>query len=292
MDNKWDVSIRPSKLYKYYSPTRSQFLVDRMVCFSTLAQLNDPFEGISPVVSLFPRTGPDSMRDRVGKLDLKREAFKRIFSMAQVKGFTPEQSKILARQASGNEALMSWASEELVKITERLLESVPISYLDFEREIAAVVGVFCLSEDPTSAPMWAHYGAKYTGFLVEFDTSDLFFNLTGIQGLRPITYEQRSLDSMKALDESDLLLRKSVDWAYEKEWRTFRLLEKSDAKVDGGYHLYIVPQSAISAIVLGENCTDELASRAVTATSKYNWTLKGVRTNRGNKTLEMVTLKA
>jgi hypothetical protein len=55
---------------------------------------------------------------------------------------------------------------------------------------------------------------------------------------------------------------KSEDWAYEKEWRVFQLLEKSDAKVVAGtetVHLFNVPPRSIRRVVVG--CRMDAATR-------------------------------
>jgi hypothetical protein len=77
--------------------------------------------------------------------------------------------------------------------------------------------VYCLSEHPDSALMWAHYADSHTGVCLEFDAQKAPF--TRATGATKVTYS-------KAYPDPDLcdtgykpLITKSDDWAYESEWR-------------------------------------------------------------------------
>lgn len=89
-------------------------------------------------------------------------------------------------------------------------------------EFLAKRGVACFSEKNDDLLLWSHYGGKYKGFCLEFDTSS--------EALRKIN-QVRYTPSFPALSLSTILLdrdfhpalelfyTKSDAWAYEREWR-------------------------------------------------------------------------
>ena len=85
-------------------------------------------------------------------------------------------------------------------------------------------GVSCFSEKKDNLLMWSHYGDHGTGFCLEFSTSNEMF-----KKIRKIHYSDEipeiNIVTVLCDDDSDELIinnlycTKSVDWAYEKEWR-------------------------------------------------------------------------
>jgi hypothetical protein len=80
-------------------------------------------------------------------------------------------------------------------------------------------GVYCLSAKYENLLMWAHYGAGHTGYCLEFNASEgSFFNNAfevHYQKDYPVINVFRS-DSERG---KKAILTKSLDWAYEEEWR-------------------------------------------------------------------------
>ena len=119
--------------------------------------------------------------------------------------------------------------------------------------------VACFSENLTSPLMWGHYADSHKGFAIEYDMTqyikkwgDRFENDTEYSifhlnyQLAPVIYDKNRYDATsffrqhieskiindfqipaKKLIEDDrfripkIVLRKSLDWQYEKEWRMF-----------------------------------------------------------------------
>lgn len=78
-------------------------------------------------------------------------------------------------------------------------------------------GIFCMSEKNDDILMWSHYANNHRGFCLEFPNSDVF------QMARPVIYADtypRVNFFEKSMEEirNDVLLTKSTNWAYEKEW--------------------------------------------------------------------------
>ena len=84
-------------------------------------------------------------------------------------------------------------------------------------------GVTCFSERNDDLLMWSHYGGRYKGFCLEFDT-----NFEAFTKMRRVTYtnEMPRINAAKMLVENDydqildLFCTKSDAWVYEKEWRS------------------------------------------------------------------------
>lgn len=123
------------------------------------------------------------------------------------------------------------------------------SYVDGFGSIA----VLCLSETPTSVPMWAHYGSGGQGMVLEFDVNSEFF-----RQYPPIKVRYRSKRPTVA-NPRDAATAKSKEWAYEREWRCFTLLPTQQSESEQ----FLLAQQAVSvpfpfdalsAIIHGYDC--------------------------------------
>jgi hypothetical protein len=83
-------------------------------------------------------------------------------------------------------------------------------------------GICCFSQTPTNTLMWSHYASAHQGFCIGYDITDYLEDFKGY----PVTYAEK-LKSLNYHDDKDkafnnLILTKSKDWAYEKEFRIFK----------------------------------------------------------------------
>lgn len=84
------------------------------------------------------------------------------------------------------------------------------------------MGIFCVSEEPNSQLLWAHYGDSYRGFCLGYAA----YLVPNPRVLHPVRYldcipeELRAAESLTPQDllEGYLLSKPSV-WHYEREWR-------------------------------------------------------------------------
>jgi len=82
------------------------------------------------------------------------------------------------------------------------------------------IGILCLTEDPLNMLMWGHYAGAHTGLCLEFSVShtEPFFGRA-----QPVVYSTKrgSFDPDREPGENAAaaILRKSIDWMYEGEWR-------------------------------------------------------------------------
>lgn len=111
-----------------------------------------------------------------------------------------------------------------VQLSAKCSEQFDRAMETFELERVSQIGIACFSEDPNNLLMWAHYAGGGSGFCLELDSSESI-----IQEPRPVlySYHRPLFDFMhfsRGIDDEQmirLLLLKSSDWSYEKEWRTF-----------------------------------------------------------------------
>ncbi|MGH7815031.1 MAG: DUF2971 domain-containing protein [Candidatus Binataceae bacterium] len=184
------------------------------VCFAetrlyapSRTQFNDPFDCLA--LSF----------DHIPKADL--EAF--IDKMTE-QAFT-EMSPV-ARQAKAQE-LKRYSASDLQRTSQ---------------EMADYLGILSFSTKPDNLLMWSHYANSHKGFCLEFDTQYEPFDKAW-----PVAYSLRrpkyelSTDSLK--NAQHLVLTKSLDWAYEDEWRV--VLPKGGEK-------YAFPPIALKGVIFGD----------------------------------------
>jgi hypothetical protein len=130
---------------------------------------------------------------------------------------------------------------------------------DLVAQLNRAIGVFCMSRNPSSLTMWAHYADEYRGALIEFDdTHDFFKGAVEIEycRTRPVREFQAYLDARMPIPVSEFC-HKAEEWAYENEVRVIRCL--ADCKVVGdgdtkGFPIYVMdlPLDCIKSVTLGE----------------------------------------
>lgn len=132
-----------------------------------------------------------------------------------------------------------------IKLRAALLRAARAGFKQVVDEFLTKRGVACFSEKNDDLLMWSHYGGKYKGFCLEFDTTS--------EALGKIN-QVRYLPSLPALSISTILLdrdfhpilelfcTKSDAWAYECEWRAIH----NEAGTEFGY-----PATALTGIYFG-----------------------------------------
>jgi hypothetical protein len=121
-------------------------------------------------------------------------------------------------------------------------------------------GILSLTETPDSLLMWAHYADNHKGVVLGFDEAHPFFHgpeiVAGLPRLGKVEYNQkRPVLSPTTKDHPKVFLRKSTEWACERESRLFRPLgEAIETKAVGGQcpiHLFELPPDVIKLVVTG-----------------------------------------
>jgi hypothetical protein len=187
-------------LYKYYSYTTNSLsvLINKKVWFSKPASFNDPFDLGIDFINYISSNNFDYMievhKDQPG---ISEEKQKELNKIQKLEKFDPDP---FTRN-------QSWG----VVIKK-------------SREDRKNFGVFCMSELNDNVLMWSHYADCHKGFCVEF--MRIPQNILGnIEITRPVKYKHEFPSPNPFSDEGrkksfdDLFFTKSIDWAYEKEWR-------------------------------------------------------------------------
>jgi len=158
---------------------------------------------------------------------------------------------------------VSQESSQLREILEIAFSIARKGLDEFYNQIDTQFGVTCFSSKSDIALMWSHYAKKHTGFVIEYDLSNLSIDdAEKITFLFPVKYSTRraNLDN-RILEDVDLLKKdfnysgaflgsiiqtiytKANVWRYEKEWRNISLLSHTKNRT--------VPFKYISSIILG-----------------------------------------
>lgn len=137
-------------------------------------------------------------------------------------------------------------------------------------------GIFCLSENSCSIPMWKNYTDEHEGIMVGFNSKHPFFmqnifeqswNKVKYTDDIPVLPEFPSLELLAHTPPSEYrdevfeilrkaILRKDTKWEYEAEWRKRAVLSQP-----GDYDIHYLPQDDISDIIysltVGMNTSQE-----------------------------------
>jgi DUF2971 family protein len=130
--------------------------------------------------------------------------------------------------------------------------------------------------------MWSHYTDAHRGFVIGFDSKNLFFGRRNlITALTKVTYSsERSVlppfeefsDSHQAL-AAMFFFSKSEHWAYEEEFRIIAHPSRANVRVpvENGFDIYLFafPPNALKEIVLGHLMPEGMKDRIVALVAEH-----------------------
>ena len=143
--------------------------------------------------------------------------------------------------------------------------SSPYDQVNSLNDTFSTIGVFSLSEDPENMLMWSHYGSNHEGIAIGFEKNG---KLANEEYCQPVRYEKelpkvditkgimngvnffagaqrpQSFVQLKDPQLQKVLLTKTVDWKYEKEWRYF----------ESNYGSFDFP-GKMTEVIFGLKCT-------------------------------------
>lgn len=228
----------PSKLYKYepFNEISLRNLKAQSIYFGSPKNFNDPYDCAITAPIQLPSTED---------LAIIRKYY------SSKKDDVPNEVR---------ESLLNTSDEQLLSIFEKL----GLMMFEFKDNKMRNMGVSCFSETNDNLIMWSHYGGRYKGFCLEFDTKFAPFTkakkVRYIDEIPPLPIKEIMLE-----EGSDhlinLALMKSKPWAYENEWRVFHqesgtLFTYEPEALTG---IYFGPEIArenleiIALIMLGQN---------------------------------------
>lgn len=152
-------------------------------------------------------------------------------------------------------------TEEEIQRTAETFRSTPEVFIErleqvshsMEETINERYRLFCLSSNPESELMWAHYSSKHQGICLEFDAGNELFG-----GALKVSYqEDYPLFDLTAEGEDENLMpltTKSAAWSYEDEYRLISQEKDAAVPVDtlmSENNFIELPDGALTAIILG-----------------------------------------
>lgn len=154
-------------------------------------------------------------------------------------------------------------------------------------------GILSLTETFRQNTMWAHYANHHKGIAVEMDATHPYFadsrmifplkysdqpvSVSLVNGMLRVGGIQFSYESVLRGEISDiplqLLLRKKMEWAHEREWRMIQRLADCDERQDNpdpgccAICLFKIPKQAIKALIFGlkadPGCKDSIKAKVL-----------------------------
>jgi hypothetical protein len=223
---------RPKRLFKYlnFSDQLLQQLCAGKVHYSDPATFNDPLD-CEPVVKA--DVANEGLKRILGQLVIRRAGKEIDLAMKKLRF---RGDKALARRQALTESEVQAIVGDIEYQATNPDEGDPQEYIraaltqaiQTELRRSYDLGVLCLSARYNSPLMWSHYGQQHRGVCVEYDVSTV-----ATDEIRKVEYGESgeilaSSISAWLLDdntearrtiEGACLLRKSKEWAYEREWR-------------------------------------------------------------------------
>lgn len=235
-------------------------LRDRRLFFSPPHSVNDPWD-CKPFFDYEPM-----LRDRSEREEM----------VMFLRDTTPELSDHHLRPVY--EHMLLTDDEELKKAVGKWTEGI-------QKEISKR-GIYCLTPFPLNTLMWSHYADNHRGICIEFDkNNDLISKARPIQYLKE--YPVLTAKSVRARP-LQVVLTKSKDWWYEREWRLVGSLT-----VPGPTYLeerfVKLPEGAITAILVG--CENPFFEEVANIVAEYapSVTVKRMIRDPKRYNLEMTT---
>jgi hypothetical protein len=167
-----------------------------------------------------------------------------------------EQFESLFLTLVENPAFRKLTAQQGVDVVSKIAPLIGSTWIEAANKST---GVLCLSEIADSLLMWSHYADRHRGIVIEFDADQATFNCRRgpkdeFYHLRQVVYSEARPSTLDHHDGTTVLLTKAPDWAYEREWRIFKLLKDAKHVIDKQplvICLFDVPVECIRRVVFG-----------------------------------------
>lgn len=221
----WEHPV-PPVLYKYLPPERLHVLSDRRVRFSQRTVFADDHE-LQPDYAIFGTAS-----------EIWRYAISIRFPLSR--GGVP--ASVVVAAMAGNPKMQKIGIESLQK----------------NIRVRDELGIFCLTEAADSDQMWTEYADERRGFIIGFDTlHNGFDQLKGRGHLGKVFYSDEpigsALGSLWNDDAVGALFRKRMKYAFEREWRSVRMLKRLE-HCPSDVFLSPFDPASVREIIIRPNC--------------------------------------
>jgi hypothetical protein len=280
----WDLT--PQNLYRYRSCNERNFenLKEDKFLLTKPTLFNDPYDSLLYInrQKIISELTKETEYDIVEKLQNDSQ-----FKEQQIQLFGKYFVDIYAHQEPfKNTKEKEFYKKSSDKIYTKFVDKLIDESLKSMKQSSLVA---CLSEDFDSILMWSHYANNHTGFVLNYDFKSRYSIKTKIPGVNatefadkklfPVQYSEERFDATYyvefhfidnyfksiglKLDKPffdklfyyKILLFKSTNWEYEKEWRIIKQtnIDYNDKKSDIGFINDIRPKE----ILLGSKTSNE-----------------------------------
>lgn len=231
----------PDSLYRYIKFNEERLeniLIRNKLHFYSPAKLNDPYDG----------------KVRFSVSDCKEEDFKLLYREI-IRKHSPTMDEEDAKNRIEEEMKLErhGDSDWLTWLRESAKEH-------FQPDINKI-GLFCLSQKRESILMWSHYSNNHQGLCLVFSTKFLQSKFV----CEKIRYNNKYVSSKdflftflgedNAKQVKQILLRKSMAWKYESEWRA--IVPRQAIDENGGDRNFNYPEEMLTGIIFGCEMDDK-----------------------------------
>ncbi len=289
--HSWDIT--PENLYRFRNCNSYSFdaLENDKFLLTKPTLFNDPYDSLlyidrEKILDVISK--PDDNNDLIGRLNTDLE-----FRVSQInllgKDFVDKFIKNNSfKNAEEKEFYKKLSNLHYIKVIDEIID-------ESLKSLKQSSLVACLSERIDSILMWSHYAQNHQGFALNYDFKSRFSIDLGFSGVRgtdfadkkilPVRYSNERFDATyyvefhfidnyyKSLGLKfnapfydklfyyKILLFKSLDWSYEKEWRIIKQtnLDYEDNKSDFDFINHIKPKE----IHLGSQISKENKQRLI-----------------------------
>ena len=255
------------KLFKYLHPDRTDVLEKAKIRYSSPKVLNDPFEikphltGITPSNLLISNIDLQISKMIVDEYEKLPKEIRRKISIQQLESTMRNNMGDLKNQ-----------------IALSHVHILPAIQNKMEEKFNELMGILCLTESPKNLLMWAHYADSHQGFVIEFDSTNPYFDRRyssedDFRILKKVIYsDTRPNIDVAEITNIDPFLTKSDEWRYEEEWRIMDSLENASeiyGNDENAIHLYNFPRSLIKTVIFGCKLSQTKKSEIKQILKKY-----------------------
>ncbi len=136
------------------------------------------------------------------------------------------------------------------------------------------LGIFCLTEAATCDQMWREYAGNGTGFVIGFDTGHAGFELLKTPGrLGKVSYSDApfgsALGTLLNEDAAGAIFRKRMRYAFEREWRSIRMLRRLECCARGAFLSAFDPASVREIIIRPDSSVKMDLQRLLATDDRY-----------------------
>lgn len=291
--------LPPTIVYKYVAAERVDVLRNGSIRFTPPLNTNDIFDVRQTFEMLAGPKMQELFVQQAAAVDIN-ETLVDAMKDTPLAGMSPDALKQLFKTATGGDLETSLQGILSTVLNDTVFPNMnsPKVMDDLLTKLGSDLICLSLTERFDSSPMWAHYAGNSTGFVIAFETDNIFFRRGDAgerQGLHKITYFDGQIAEVMD-DVWAALMSKQQDWAYEREWRLYVKADQASktlAVCADTIHLVDFPRGAVQRVILGLRASAELEADMLNLLAAHypHALLTRVQADRGTASLKEVRVE-